>query len=148
MRFDPTPKQGVGEHKDSGVLPLLFVVPGKGGLQVEKDGARIDALPLDGAFVVNIGELLEVATDLYLNATVHRVISPLIGEDRISIPFFFGLVLDATIPLLTLPDELETPGIMADPENPIFTTCGENALQSRLRTRPDVAAIHYSDPAK
>jgi isopenicillin N synthase-like dioxygenase len=147
-KFDPTPKQGVGAHKDSGVLTLLFVEPGKDGLQVEKDGARIDAPPLDGAFVVNIGELLEVATELYLNATVHRVISPLIGEDRISIPFFFEPALDATIPLLTLPDELETPGIMADPENPIFTTYGENALKSRLRTHPDVAAIHYSDLAK
>ncbi|TFD08550.1 isopenicillin N synthase family oxygenase [Cryobacterium sp. TMT1-2-2] len=125
-KFDPTPKQGVGAHKDSGVLTLLLVEPGKGCLQVEKDGARIDAPPLDGAFVANIGELLEVATDVYLNATVHRVISP----------------------LLTLPDELETPGIMAEPENPIFTTYGENALKSRLRTHPDVAAIHYSDLAK
>ncbi len=98
--------------------------------------------------MANIGELLEVATDVYLNATVHRVISPLIGEDRITIPFFFGPAFDATIPLLTLPDELETPGIMAEPENPIFTTYGENALKSRLRTHPDVAAIHYSDLAK
>ncbi|TFC94886.1 isopenicillin N synthase family oxygenase [Cryobacterium sinapicolor] len=146
-KSDPTPRQGVGAHKDSGVLTLLFVEPGKGGLQVEKDGDWIDAPPLDGAFVVNIGELLEVATNGYLKATVHRVISPLIGDDRVSIPFFFGPALDATIPLLTLPHSLDSPGITADPENPIFASYGENALKSRLRAHPDVAAIHYSDLA-
>lgn len=147
-KSDPTPRQGVGAHKDSGVLTLLFVEPGKGGLQVEKDGEWIDAPPLDGAFVVNIGELLEVATDGYLKATVHRVISPLIGDDRISIPFFYSPALDATIPVLTLPEKLHAPGITVDPENPIFTTYGENSLKSRMRAHPDVAAIHHADLLK
>ena len=73
---DPTPQQGVGAHKDSGVLTLLWVEPGKGGLQVERDGAWVDAPPVAGAFVVNIGELLEYATQGYLMATNHRVVSP------------------------------------------------------------------------
>ncbi|MFB2581856.1 isopenicillin N synthase family dioxygenase [Herbiconiux sp. P15] len=146
-KSDPEPKQGVGAHKDSGVLTLLLVEPGKAGLQVEKDGEWIDAPPLDGAFVVNIGELLEVATDGYLKATVHRVISPRIGDDRISIPFFYAPALDSTVPLITLPAELqaEARGITVDPSNPIFTTYGENSLKSRLRAHPDVAAIHHSD---
>ncbi|MEY2848403.1 MAG: hypothetical protein RI885_1068 [Actinomycetota bacterium] len=142
---DPEPKQGVGAHKDSGVLTLLFVEPGKGGLQVEHHGEWIDAPPLDGAFVVNIGELLEVATNGYLKATVHRVISPRVGDDRVSIPFFYSPALDATIPRLTLPDTLEAPGITVDPENPIFQTYGENALKSRLRAHPDVAARHHPE---
>jgi len=143
----PTPRQGVGAHKDSGVLTLLFVEPGKAGLQVEKDGEWIDAPPVPGAFVVNIGELLEVATDGYLKATVHRVISPPIGSDRISIPFFFNPALDASIPVLDLPAELqaEAAGISVDPTNPIFATYGENGLKSRLRAHPDVAAIHHPD---
>jgi isopenicillin N synthase-like dioxygenase len=146
-KSDPEPKQGVGAHKDSGVLTLLLVEPGKGGLQVEKDGEWIDAPPIDGAFVVNIGELLEVATNGYLKATVHRVISPRIGDDRVSIPFFYAPALDSTIPVLPLPDELaaEANGITADPGNPIFTTYGENAFKSRLRAHPDVAAIHHAD---
>jgi isopenicillin N synthase-like dioxygenase len=129
------------------VLTLLLVEPGKGGLQVEKDGAWIDAPPIDDAFVVNIGELLEVATNGYLKATVHRVISPRIGDDRVSIPFFYSPALDATIPVLPLPEELqaEAKGITVDPRNPIFTTYGENALKSRLRAHPDVAAKHHAD---
>ncbi|MDQ1129120.1 isopenicillin N synthase family oxygenase [Microbacterium sp. SORGH_AS_0888] len=143
----PEPQQGVGAHKDSGVLTLLWVEPGKGGLQVEHEGAWIDAPPVPGAFVVNIGELLEYATQGYLIATNHRVISPRFPDDRISVPFFFNPGLDARLPLVELPAELaaEAKGITADPHNPIHGRYGENALKSRLRAHPDVAAIHHPD---
>ena len=144
---DPTPQQGVGAHKDSGVLTLLWVEPGKGGLQVERDGAWVDAPPVPGAFVVNIGELLEYATQGYLIATNHRVISPKYPEDRISVPFFFNPALDARLPVIELTAELaaEARGVTQDPANPIHALYGENALKSRLRAHPDVAAIHHAD---
>ena len=118
---DPTPQQGVGAHKDSGVLTLLWVEPGKGGLQVERDGEWVDAPPVPGAFVVNIGELLEYATQGYLIATNHRVISPRYPDDRISVPFFFNPALDTRLPLIELPAELaaEARGVTQDPTNPI-----------------------------
>lgn len=146
-RDEPTPQQGVGAHKDAGVLTLLWVEPGKGGLQVEKDGEWIDAPPVPGTFVVNIGELLEYASDGYLKATVHRVVSPSASDDRISIPFFFNTALDKTIPLLDLPPALKAAarGVTRDPANPISGVLGENALKSRLRAHPDVAAIHHAD---
>jgi isopenicillin N synthase-like dioxygenase len=144
---DPTPQQGVGAHKDSGVLTLLWVEPGKGGLQVQRDGVWVDAPPVPGAFVVNIGELLEYATQGYLIATNHRVISPRYPDDRISVPFFFNPALDARLPLLELPAELaeQAKGVTEDPDNPIYSTYGDNALKSRLRAHPDVAAIHHPD---
>ncbi|MGO4679004.1 isopenicillin N synthase family dioxygenase [Microbacterium sp. 2MCAF23] len=144
---EPEPQQGVGAHKDSGVLTLLWVEPGKGGLQVERDGSWVDAPPVDGAFVVNIGELLEYATDGYLKATNHRVVSPQAPDERISIPFFFNPALDARLPLIDLPAELATQarGVTKDPSNPIHALYGENALKSRLRAHPDVAAIHHAD---
>lgn len=140
-------QQGVGAHKDGGVLTLLLVEPGKGGLQVEHDGGWIDAPPVPGAFVVNIGELLEVATDGYLKATVHRVIAPPAGTDRISVPFFYNPALSARVPQFRLPAELaaQAPGVTRDPANPIFDTYGANLLKSRLRAHPDVAAIHHAD---
>lgn len=61
----------MGAHKDPGALTLLLVEPDKGGLQVEYDGAWIDVPPVEDAFVVNIGELMEFATDGYLKATLH-----------------------------------------------------------------------------
>ncbi|GAA2919609.1 isopenicillin N synthase-like dioxygenase [Microbacterium keratanolyticum] len=144
---EPAPQQGVGAHKDSGVLTLLWVEPGKGGLQVERDGQWVDAPPVDGAFVVNIGELLEYATGGYLKATNHRVISPQAPNERISVPFFFNPALDKRLPLIDLPPELaaEARGVTADPRNPIHALYGENALKSRLRAHPDVAAIHHPD---
>ena len=144
---DPAPQQGVGAHKDSGVLTLLWVEPGKGGLQVERDGEWVDAPPVPGAFVVNIGELLEYATQGYLIATKHRVISPRYPDDRISVPFFFNPALDKRLPLIDLPAELaaQARGVTQDPANPIHALYGENALKSRLRAHPDVAEIHHAD---
>ncbi len=143
----PEPQQGVGAHKDSGVLTLLWVEPGKGGLQVERDGGWVDAPSVPGAFVVNIGELLEHATDGYLTATNHRVVSPRAPQDRISVPFFFNPSLDAELPRIELPEDLaaHARGVAQDPRNPIHGLHGENALKSRLRAHPDVAGIWHAD---
>lgn len=139
--------QGVGAHKDPGVLTLLMVEPGKGGLQVLRDDGWVDVPPLPGAFVVNIGELMEWATDGYLKATMHRVVSPPSGQTRLSIPFFFNPALSSTMPHLDLPPELRAAasGVTQDPNNPISGTFGDNLLKARLRAHPDVAAIHHAD---
>jgi isopenicillin N synthase-like dioxygenase len=139
-------EQGVGAHKDSGLLSLILQ-DGYGGLQVEAAGGRwIEAAPRAGAFVVNIGELLELASDGYLKATVHRVISPPSGANRYSAAFFLGARLDATVPALQLPPHLaaEAPGFDRDPQNPLFHQVGQNTLKSRLRSHPDVAARHHA----
>ncbi|SFU01290.1 isopenicillin N synthase family oxygenase [Mesorhizobium sp. YR577] len=138
--------QGVGAHKDGGFLTLLLQDENK-GLQVEYDGHWVDVDPIPGTLVVNIGELLELASNGYLRATVHRVITPPAGVERISVPFFFSARLDATIPLLTLPEELagEAQGPASDPDNPLFRDVGTNVLKSRLRSHPDVARRHYAD---
>lgn len=138
--------QGVGAHKDSGVLTLLLVEPGSEGLEVETaEGAWIEVPPVEGAFVVNIGELLEVATGGYLRATRHRVRAPRPGTDRVSIPFFLNPALDAVIPIIQLPPDLAALSrrVEADPNNPIFNTYGENAWKSRTRAHPDVAQLHH-----
>ena len=139
--------QGVGAHKDPGVMTLLMVEPGKGGLQVETAGGWIDAPAVPGAFVVNVGELLEFATDGYLKATVHRVVSPPVGQTRLSVPFFFNPALDSTVSRVELPPELaaRAAGVSRDPANPISGTFRENLLKARLRAHPDVAAQHHPD---
>lgn len=145
---DPDPKQGVGSHRDGGVLTLLLVEPGKEGLEVEHDGNWIKAPAIPGAFVVNIGEMLELATDGYLKATLHRVMSPRVGSDRISVPFFFNPALDTRMPRLELRPDLASKarGLSVDPTNsPILETYGDNALRYRLRAHPNVAEIHHPD---
>ncbi|MER8411530.1 MULTISPECIES: isopenicillin N synthase family oxygenase [unclassified Mesorhizobium] len=138
--------QGVGAHKDGGFLTLLLQDDNK-GLQVEYDGSWVNVDPLAGTLVVNIGELLELASNGYLRATVHRVVTPPAGVERISVPFFFSARLDATIPLLGLSEELaaQARGPASDPDNPLFRDVGTNVLKSRLRSHPDVARRHYAD---
>jgi isopenicillin N synthase-like dioxygenase len=137
--------QGVGAHRDAGVLTLLLAESGSQGLQVRPSRSSdgwIDVPVRDGAFIVNIGELLELATGGYLRATEHRV-NLRHAADRISVPYFFNPRLDAQIPTLSLPPDLATRASpRADPSDPIFSVYGRNAWKSRLRAHPDVAAAH------
>ncbi|MGW2835970.1 isopenicillin N synthase family dioxygenase [Streptomyces sp. NPDC001286] len=139
--------QGVGAHKDYGYLALLQQ-DDVGGLQVQReDGGWIDAVPVPGAFVFNIGEMLEIATQGYLKATRHRVVSPKPGVDRYSIPFFLGPRLDAVVKPLKLPTELAalSRGVTDDPDNPLLAAFGENAVVGWLRSHPRVAERWWSD---
>lgn len=147
--------QGVGAHRDAGVLTLLLAQPGSVGLQVRTaDGLErrdrgigparyVDVDPLPGALIVNIGEMLEIASGGYLRATEHRV--RIHEAERISVAYFFNPRLDAQIPVLPLPADLaaDARGVTDDTANDrIYAVYGRNAWKSRLRAHPDVAATH------
>jgi isopenicillin N synthase-like dioxygenase len=139
--------QGVGAHKDAELLTLLLQ-DSHGGLQVQPPGgAWIDVPPRPGALVVNVGEILELLSNGYLTATLHRAKSPPVGTERISVAFFLGARLDAIVPVLTLPPELarDARGVESDPRNPLLRQVGQNYLKGRLRSHPDVARRHYAD---
>jgi isopenicillin N synthase-like dioxygenase len=138
--------QGVGAHKDSGFVTVLLQDTAR-GLEVETPEGWIAAPPKPGTFVINIGELLEMASNGYLKATMHRVVSPPAGEERLSVAFFLGAKLDATVPVLDLPPHLAAAarGVTQDPMNPLFKEVGRNYLKSRIRSHPDVARAHYAD---
>lgn len=140
-------EQGVGAHKDGGFVTVLLqdVVS---GLRVQReDGEWIDAPPMPGTFVINTGELLELATNGFVRADVHGVVAPPAGTERYSVAFFLGARYDATIPVIELPDELKGKerGVTVDPLNTIFSEVGLNNLKSRLRSHPDVALAHHKD---
>ena len=139
-------EQGCGAHKDSEFLTLLRQ-DAVGGLQVQGEAGWIDAPPLPGSFVVNTGELLELASDGYFRATLHRVIAPPAGTERLSLAFFLAARLDAVVPHLALTPALtaQARGAAQDPANPLFREVGPNTLKGRLRSHPDVARRHYAD---
>ncbi len=139
--------QGVGAHKDGGFVTVLLQDK-VAGLRVQtEDGVWIDAPPVPGTFVINTGELLELATNGFVRADVHDVVAPPAGTERFSVAFFLGARYDATIPVIALPEELKRAerGISTDPLNPIFREVGQNHLKSRLRSHPDVARAHHAD---
>ncbi|WP_024795073.1 isopenicillin N synthase family dioxygenase [Tomitella biformata] len=145
--------QGVGSHKDVGALTLLYPEPGSTGFQVETGGAGgeiawLDVAPLPGHLVVNIGELLEVATGGYLKATVHRVLPPPAGSDRVSLPFFLNPGYDHALPTVSLSPELaaEAAGVGPDEHGgALHAQYGLNALKSRLRAHPNVTERYHRD---
>ena len=139
--------RGLGLHHDSGLLSFILQ-DDVGGLQVERDGRLVDVAPRPGAYVMNLGEMLQVATDGYLRATRHQVVSPPAGQQRISVAYFFNPCMEATMPPVPLLPELAAAaggGQNADPDDPVFATYGENWLKFRLRSHPDVAALHHAD---
>ena len=144
---DDTSSQGVGAHKDYGWLALVLQ-DDRSGLQVRaEDGSWLEATPVPGTLVVNVGEALEVATEGYLRANVHRVVAPTEGVDRYSVPFFLAPRLDAVVEPLTLPDHLAAGarGVEQDPDNPIYAEYGRKALVGWLRSHPDVARRWHAD---
>jgi isopenicillin N synthase-like dioxygenase len=79
--------QGAGPHADFGSLTILLQDT-VGGLQVQNrnSGVWIDAPPLPGSFVVNVGDLFERWTNGRYRSSVHRVVAA--GVERFSAPFF------------------------------------------------------------
>ncbi|MBN3949319.1 MAG: isopenicillin N synthase family oxygenase [Nostoc sp. NMS7] len=78
---------GVGEHTDYGVLTILKQ-DNVGGLQVKSKSGWIDAPPIPGSFVCNIGDMLDRMTQGLYRSTPHRV-QNLSTSNRLSFPFFF-----------------------------------------------------------
>ena len=87
---------GAAPHSDFGVLTILMQ-DNSGGLQVlNKAGIWIEAPPLKGSFVCNIGDLLERWTNGQLVSTKHRVVNRT-SNARFSIPIFCDPASEAII---------------------------------------------------
>ncbi|KAL4081059.1 hypothetical protein J3A83DRAFT_4204408 [Scleroderma citrinum] len=111
-----------GAHKDYGCLTLLYADPTRSALQVflrksgvsvaeddglpneqgDEEGVWINADPIPGCIVCNIGQMCEIWTNGLYKSTLHRVIHR--GSNyRTSIPFFFEPNFDANVkPLATV----------------------------------------------
>ena len=63
--YPPCPKPelviGLNPHSDAVCLTILLQINEMEGLQIRKDGMWIPVIPLPDAFIVNIGDILEVS---------------------------------------------------------------------------------------
>lgn len=80
---------GVGRHKDAGALTIL-AQDGVGGLQVKRksDGEWIPVKPIPNAYIVNIGDVVQVWSNDKYESVEHRVVVNT-EKERFSFPFFF-----------------------------------------------------------
>ena len=84
---------GAGANCDYGMWTLL-ATDDNPGLQIQPrvggaDGPWLDVPPRRGAFIVNLGDMLERWTNGVCLSTRHRVVNAA-GRQRLSMPFFFG----------------------------------------------------------
>ena len=166
ISYPPSPpgEAGVNAHHDAGFLTVL-VQRGVGGLQVQNPaGQWIDVPPRPGAFVVNLGEMLQAITGNYFVATTHRVIT---AEARLSSGYFHGPDLRTRLDPLELDPRFAAAvaasprhaaaGFMAQREEligghggiasesaPVF---GQQMWNYYLRSYPGHIRAHYPDLA-
>jgi isopenicillin N synthase-like dioxygenase len=99
---------GAGEHTDYGTITILWQ-DDVGGLQVKnRAGKWVDAPPIDGTFVINIGDMLELWSNNLFVSTRHRVINRS-GRERYSIPVFYDPDYDVKVECLPNCSSAENP---------------------------------------
>lgn len=90
---------GSAPHTDYGFLTILLQDM-SGGLAVRNtDGTWLQATPIPGSYVVNVGDMLSRWTNGRWQSTPHLVRN-ISGGDRYSCPFFFDPDMDAVISAL------------------------------------------------
>ncbi|KAJ3988345.1 Clavaminate synthase-like protein [Lentinula detonsa] len=87
---------GIGAHTDYECFTILWQDT-ISALQVQNaKGKWIDAVPIPGTFVLNIGDQLARWTNDVFKSTIHRAINRS-GQERYSIPLFFGVDYDVLL---------------------------------------------------
>jgi isopenicillin N synthase-like dioxygenase len=95
---------GVSSHTDYGCLTLLYQ-DSTGGLQVQDSGGTwLTAHPIEGTFVVNVGDLLARWTNDRFRSTPHRVVNRS-GRARYSTGLFIDPNADTLIEPVVRPGE-------------------------------------------
>ncbi|KAL2341078.1 hypothetical protein Fmac_009018 [Flemingia macrophylla] len=90
--YPPCPEphlvMGLTAHSDAAGITILNQMNGVNGLQIKKDGLWIPVNVISGAFIVNIGDILEIMSNGAYKSVEHRAIVNS-EKERISIAMFF-----------------------------------------------------------
>lgn len=86
---DPELTLGLAVHTDLNALTVLRQTKGVKGLQVIKDGKWVGVDPLSNAFVINLGDQIQVSIFLLHNSVPNMVV------------FLCGVLLDGNVTNLT-----------------------------------------------
>ncbi|KAJ9565785.1 hypothetical protein OSB04_001751 [Centaurea solstitialis] len=94
----PKPDQVIGltPHSDAAGITILLQVNDVEGLQVKKDGIWIPVNFLPDAFIVNVGDVLEIMSNGVYRSIEHRA-TVNATKERISMAMFFNPKLEAEV---------------------------------------------------
>lgn len=121
----PSDRPGIGAHTDYECFTILL--PTADGLEVMNGaGEWIDAPVVPGAFVINIGDMMEIMSNGNFVATMHRVRK--VSQERYSFPLFCACDYDSVI--APLPELV--PAGSESHYTPV--RCGEHILAQTMQT--------------
>jgi isopenicillin N synthase-like dioxygenase len=138
LRYPPQPADakfnqlGCGAHTDWGWITLL-AQDDLGGLEVETaSGDWVRVNPIQGTFVVNLGDLVTRWTNGLYHSSLHRVMNNRSGRDRHSIVLFYNQAHETHVEAL--------PSCLKAGESPLFPPCtaGEHTAQRYRESRPQL----------
>ncbi|XP_030452646.1 gibberellin 3-beta-dioxygenase 1-like [Syzygium oleosum] len=87
---DPGQAMGLAPHTDTFLLTILHQNDSAHGLQVHREGRGwVPVFPMNGALVVNVGDMLHIMSNAMFPSVVHRVI-PSEHRHRLSVAYFYG----------------------------------------------------------
>ncbi len=104
----PEDEYGIRPHADATAFTILYQDE-VGGLQVQgHDGGWIAAAPIQGTYVINIGDMMARWTNDRFASTKHRVFNRT-GQERYSLPFFGIPDYDAVVACLPTCQNADNP---------------------------------------
>lgn len=87
---------GFSPHSDADLLTLVLQVNHVQGLQIKRNGSWFPVKPVEGALIVNIGDIFEIFTNGWYRSIEHRaVVNP--KEERLSVAAFHSPNIHAMI---------------------------------------------------
>jgi isopenicillin N synthase-like dioxygenase len=121
----PEDRPGIGAHTDYECFTILLATAD--GLEVQNGaGEWIDAPVIEDAFVINIGDMMEVLSNGYFISTMHRVRK--VKQERYSFPLFCACDYDTVIKPMESLLSLDNPSRY----EPVI--CGEHLYAQTMQT--------------
>uniref|UniRef100_A0A803MDJ6 Fe2OG dioxygenase domain-containing protein n=1 Tax=Chenopodium quinoa TaxID=63459 RepID=A0A803MDJ6_CHEQI len=118
----PEPHKAIGftPHSDADALTILYQLNDTQGLQVRKDGNWVPVIPLDNAFVINIGDMLEIVSNGIYRSIEHRA-TVNSTKERLSLATFYSFSLDSKLgPAKSIVGPFNPPKFRTEPVEQYF----------------------------
>lgn len=92
---------GLSSHSDPGGMTVLLADDRVRGLQVRRRGAWVTVDPVPDAFIINVGDQIQVLTNATYRSVEHRVVVNA-ADERLSVALFYNPRSD--LPLAPMPE--------------------------------------------
>ncbi|XAR66641.1 Codeine 3-O-demethylase [Bertholletia excelsa] len=93
---EPDMAMGFTPHSDAVALTILYQLNDTEGLQIRKEGKWVSVRPLQNAFVVNVGDIMEIVSNGVYKSIEHRA-TVNSTKERLSIATFYSSNLESEL---------------------------------------------------